>query len=149
MSSPTDVTVLESIPLRREATAGLPAHYRHAVQAGDAGALTGLYAPDVLLDAHVPGWRFQVQGREAVADQMCVLPRPGRFTAFDGEPTASGLLIQFEWRQDEDAGGALVRQLHTWRLDEGRIAEHVVFCAGVWGRQLQARMAAEAPLLRP
>ena len=126
--------------------------YRATVEAGDVETLAGLYHPEALLDAHVPNWRFQLQGRHAVAETTGTgLPGPGRFAAFHVEPTASGdLLVQFEWRQDEDQGGHVSRELHIWRLDDaGRIAEQIVYCAGVWSPQLQAQMADEAPLIRP
>ncbi len=129
--------------------AELTARYRDGVEAGDPTALAPLFEADVLVDTHVPNWRFQLQGREAAAQRACVFPRPGRFTAFDTEPTASGLLVQFEWRQDHPDIEAIVRQIHAWRLDDGRITEQIVFCAGVWDRQLQALMAAKAPLVRP
>ena len=125
--------------------------YRAAVEARDLDVLEGLYHPDVLLDAHVPHWRFQVQGARAVAEMTGTgLPSPGRFTSFDVEPTASGdLLVQFEWHQAAHQGGHVSRELHIWRLDDERIVEHVVFCAGVWDQHLQAKMADEAPLIRP
>ena len=126
--------------------------YRAAVEAGDLDALAKVYQPEALLDAHVPNWRFQVQGRHAVAETTGTgLPSPGRFATFDAEATASGdLLVQFEWRQDDEHGGQVSRELHIWRLDEGgRIAEQMLFCAGVWDQQLQAQIADEAPLIRP
>ena len=126
--------------------------YRTAVETGALDALTVLYHPDALLDAHVPNWRFQRQGRQGVAETTGNgLPGPGRFATFDVEPTTSGdLLVQFEWRQDEAEGGHVSRELHVWRLDDqGRIVEQIVFCAGIWDPQLQAQMAEEAPLVRP
>ncbi len=126
--------------------------YRAAVEAGDLDALAELYHSEVLLDAHVPNWRFQAQGRHTVAETTGTgLPGPGRFASFDVEFTTSGdLLVQFEWRRDEEQGGHVSRELHLWRLDDaGRIAEQVVFCAGIWDQQLQAQMADEAPLIRP
>ncbi len=126
--------------------------YRDAVEAGDLAALAELYHPDVLLDAHVPNWRFQVVGRTEVARFTgSGLPAPGRFTTFEVEPTANGdLLVQLQWHQLTDRGpGATSRQLHLLRLDDGRIVEQTLFCAGVWGPGLQERMAAEAPLVRP
>lgn len=125
--------------------------YRKAVETSDQAALAQLYEPEALLDAHVPNWRLQVQGREAVATHTSGLPGPGSFASFDTEATASGdVLMQFEWRQREANGGAVIRELHLLRLtDDGRIAEQILFCAGVWDPDLQLRMAAEAPLVRP
>ena len=130
----------------------IAARYRAAVEAGDLDALAKLYHSEVLLDAHVPNWRFQVQDRHAVAETTGTgLPGPGRFASFDAETTATGdLLVQFEWHQDEEQGGQVSRELHIWRLDDaGRIVEQIVYCAGVWDQQLQAQMADEAPLIRP
>lgn len=135
--------------IETEPVAEIAARYRTAVEAGDAASLAALYQSDALLDAHVPNWRFQVRGVAEVAQQLCVLPRPGAFATFDAEATASGLLVQFAWRQRPADGGALVRQLHALRLHDGRIAEQRIFCAGVWGPGLQERMAAEAPLILP
>lgn len=123
--------------------------YRAAVEDGDVPALVALYRSDALLDAHVPGWRFQVRGPEAIAERTVVMPRPGRFTDFDARTTEDGLLVRFQWQQDHDHGGAAVRQLHAFRATSDGIEEQVLFCAGVWSRQLQERIAAEAPLVRP
>ncbi len=123
--------------------------YRSGAAAGAPEELVELFHDDALVDSHVPNWRFQIQGREEAAERACVLPRPGRFTAFTSEPTARGVLVQFEWRRDTAGYEAIVRQLHAWRLVDGRIAEQLVFCSGVWDRQLQELMAAKAPLLRP
>lgn len=136
-------------PPASERLAELATRYRTAVETGDPATLAALYQPDALVDTHVPNWRFQLQGRAAAAERACVLPRPGRFATFDCEPTADGLLVQFEWRQPVDEGETVVRQLHVWRLADGRIAEQVVFCAGVWDPRLQQRMAAQAPLVQP
>ena len=130
----------------------LTERYRAAVEAGDLAALATLYHDDALLDAHVPNWRFQLAGRDDVARFTgCGLPAPGRFTSFVAEPTVDGdLLLQLEWRQHADDGpGAQSRQVHVLRLDDGRIRAQTVFCAGVWGPELQRRMATEAPLLQP
>ena len=125
--------------------------YRAAVEARDIETLARLYHPEALLDAHVPNWRFQTQGRHAVAETTGTgLPGPGRFASFDVERTASDdVLVQFEWHQDSEHGGQVSRELHLWRLDGEHIVEQVVYCAGIWDRQLQAQMADEAPLIRP
>ena len=127
----------------------LAAAYRAGVEAGDVDSLMDLFHADVLVDTHVPNWRFQLQGRDDAADRACVLPRPGRFASFEVEGAERGLLVQFAWQQDHAAGAVTVRQLHAWHVVDGRIAEQVVFCAGAWDRQLQDLMAAKAPLVRP
>jgi len=54
--------------------------YRTAVENGDLDTLAELYHPQALLDAHVPNWRFQLQGRRTVAESAgTALPGPGRF----------------------------------------------------------------------
>ena len=123
--------------------------YRAGAEAGTPEELVELFHDDALVDSHVPNWRFQIQGGEEAAERACVLPRPGRFTTFTSEPTARGVLVQFEWRCDTAGYELVVRQLHAWRLVDGLIAEQLVFCAGVWDRQLQELMAVKAPLVRP
>jgi hypothetical protein len=133
-------------------TIPLAESYRAAVEDRDLAALERLYHEDALLDAHVPNWRFQATGRAEVARLTGTgLPGPGRFTSFRAEPTADGdLLLEFEWRQQvEHERGSMARQLHLLRLEQGRIAEQVLYCAGVWDAALQQRMAAEAPRVRP
>lgn len=130
-------------------SADIAARYRSAVEGGDSDGLAALYRPDALLDAHVPHWRFQAKGREAVAPITWAMPRPGEFTSFEAEAITGGLLVRLAWAQDGAAGGTVSRQLHVWRLFEGRIAEQLIFCAGMWDRHLQERMAVEAPLVRP
>jgi hypothetical protein len=134
------------------ATLVIAERYRTAVESGDLDKLAELYHPQALLDAHVPNWRFQIQGREMVARAAATaLPGPGRFTAFNAESTVSGdLLVQFEWQQADDQGGQISRELHMFRLDnDRRITEQILFCAGIWDQQLRSQMAEEAPLIRP
>ena len=107
----------------------------------DRNGIAELYHSEVLLDAHVPNRRFQIQGRHAVAETTGTgLPGPGRFASFDVETTASAdLLVQFEWRHDEEQGGHLSRELHIWRLDDaGRIAEQVFLTTKVWNDDIAA-----------
>ncbi len=133
-------------------TDDLAVRYRDAVERQDLTTLATLYHPDVLLDAHVPNWRFQVIGRTEVARITGgALPGPGRFERFDAEPTADGdLLVQFQWRQHSEVRtGALARQLHVLRVEAGRIVAQTLFCAGVWDPELQQQMATDAPLVQP
>ena len=42
---------------------------RHCYETQDWDGLAALYAPDVLLDMHPPGWRYQTQGTDAASAQ--------------------------------------------------------------------------------
>lgn len=123
------------------------------VEAGAHEQLVSLYTEDALFDAHVPNWRFQRQGPQAIVQELTSwFGAPGRFSRFDVEPTVSGdLLIELEWRQQEGTAAEIhSREAQRWRLDDaGRIAEQVVYCAGRWDLELIAQMAEEAPLVRP
>ena len=41
-----------------------------AMRAADWEAIAETYSPDVLLDVNLPTWRFQLQGRDAVAQYL-------------------------------------------------------------------------------
>ncbi|HUG83997.1 MAG TPA: nuclear transport factor 2 family protein [Euzebya sp.] len=122
-----------------------------AVEAGDHGTLAELYTGDALFDAHVPNWRFQVQGSAAIVDLLeGWFTLPGRFHEVQSQLTTTGdVLVRSEWRVQEGSDDALViRDMHLWRLAGDRIAEQVMYCAGRWDAPLVAQMAAEAPLIR-
>lgn len=130
----------------------LTATFVRAVSSGHLDELAGLYTDDALFDAHVPNWRFQAAGRDAVLDVLRGWFRaPGRFAEFESEPTAAGdLLVRFEFRERDGTPEEIrTRELQLWRVEEGRISEQIVYCAGRWDGELVARMSAEAPLVRP
>lgn len=132
--------------------AGFPERFMARMEQGDFDGLTTLYTDDALFDAHVPNWRFQVRGRGEIAEQMKAwFQLPGRFHDVHEEWTAAGEpLVRFEWREREGSSTQIVsREMQLWRLNDGRIAEQLVFCAGRWDVALVERMAAEAPLVRP
>jgi hypothetical protein len=119
------------------------------LESGDFAPLVGAYAPDALFDAHVPGWRFQLEGPEAITEQLRRWwPVPGRLAAWEVTTSEDGFVVQFErwWRETDDVN---CRQLHRLRLEAGQVVEHVVYCAGKWGPELRAEMATASPLVRP
>lgn len=96
---------------------------RESLETRDHDALASAYTDDVLLDAHVPNWRFQVKGRDAVIDLLRHwFPHPGRFTVWE---------------------------LQLLRLDDGRSAEQLVYCAGRWDEAHVTDMRRQAPLVKP
>lgn len=122
------------------------------IEHGDDDRIATLYTDDAIFDAHVPNWRFQVQGPDAIAEQLKAWFRlPGRFDEVQTQLTVAGdVLVRFAWREREETVDAITsREMQLWRLAGDRITEQVVFCAGRWGRPLVMQMAAEAPLVRP
>ena len=117
------------------------------LESGDFAPLTVAYAADALLDAHVPGWRFQLEGPGAITGQFGRWwPVQGRLATWDVTTSEDGFVIQFErwWQEGDDEVNC--RHLHRLRLAGGLVAEHLVYCAGKWGPELRAEMAAASPL---
>ncbi len=111
--------------------------------AGQIDAVGELYAPDALVDANVPYWRFQLQGPEAIKEVLhegygmplrvassCVIDR--------GEWQIAEWEVHFEAHGEE----RLFREIHLLRLEGGRIAEQVVYCTGHWDAEIIRRQAA-------
>ena len=123
-----------------------------AVDALLRGALDELLAEcaeDVLLDVNVPTWRFQLRGREAMrqvfAEQELV---PGRtVAAWRATATGDGQLLELETHAPLHGQDCRWRQLVWLRRRDGRVAEVVVFCTGIWDPATIARHAAEAPMV--
>lgn len=122
-----------------------------AFVAGDRDALLALCADDVLFDANVPEWRYQLAGRRALGDALDEGEFvPGRrITVQRRTQTADGLLLQTETRAPVDGEERLWRQVTHLRVADGAVAEMVLYCTGVWDAATIARQAVEAPMVRP
>jgi hypothetical protein len=109
----------------------------------------GVVADDAFFDLFPPLWRFQIQGRDAVVEQLRSIA-DGDVTVrlLRLSPTDSGFVMEHE----ETSHGAEVmvaRRLIRCEVRDGLIVEASVFCNGGWDDALRARHAAEAPMLRP
>jgi hypothetical protein len=152
---------LELILLGRDRRRSPRARYRPRTTTGDriAGCLADgdreelvrLYRPDAICDVNVPEWRFQLQGPDAIGEALREeLDVPGRRCTFlRATRTEDGLLVETEMRFPRDGREWLWRDLHRFRLDGPRIAEHVISCTGHWSPETIARQAAESPMVRP
>ncbi|MGH9084070.1 MAG: nuclear transport factor 2 family protein [Acidimicrobiales bacterium] len=123
-----------------------------AYQRADADAVAALCAEDVLADVNVPLWRFQQQGRAALADGL----RTGEFapdhrvTWWRASPTGDGAVVELECHMTHEGEERLSRQLHRLRCDEhGLVDEHTIYCTGIWTRETIEQHARSAPLIRP
>lgn len=116
---------------------------------GDLSALDGLYTPSAVADVNVPQWRYQVNGAEDIEralreDELGV---PGRLVPFWRVGTTDeGLYLETEVRFQGGDGEQMWRSLHLFRLHQGQIAEHTIYCSGIWSPADIARhQAANVP----
>jgi hypothetical protein len=111
--------------------------------------LPSLYRADVLIDVVVPSWRFQLQGAEAVQALLDEEFLPGRrVTQWHRTATEDGVLLELEVWAPIDGVDRFSRAMHQFRLVDGAIAEHIVYCSGFWRPEDLARQAIEAPMVR-
>jgi hypothetical protein len=111
-----------------------------AVAAGR-GVPASLYADDAVLDATVPGWRFEARGAEAVARELSGwYADPGSFGAVSRWAIAGGEVVVFELSWEEAGTPHAAHQGHVLVVDGGRIAHQTAFCGGRWPASLLARM---------
>ena len=137
------------------APGGLLERFRAAYGAGDLDTLAAVYAPDVLLDANVPKWRYQAAGRDAVlatlrADLAEVTDR--RATWWHISPSHAGGVVELETRNTYHGKQVLVRDAHL--LAVGReaveqIVAHTMWCTGIWDADTVRQQAREAPMVLP
>lgn len=119
----------------------------------DAGGLAALYRADVLLDANVPEWRYQLQGLEAVVEQLReewapVAAAGYEVTASRALPMEDGVLVETEVCFHDDGEERRWRDVHIVRTDGEAVVEHTFYCTGIWDAATIARQAVEAPMVR-
>jgi hypothetical protein len=133
------------------ATATLADLAADAFVAGDAAGFVAHCAEDVLLDAVVPTWRFQLGGREALRELLATEEfLPGRrVTVAHRTPTADGVLLEIETWAPLHSEDRMWRETVQIRTAGGAVTEVVVYCSGIWDAATIARQAVEAPMVRP
>ena len=115
--------------------------YLTAIENATIPACDGL-APDVILDATVPNWRFRVEGRDAVRAELARwYADPGSFEDLTRTSLPSGELVQFTLRWVEGGVPHAVHQIHIVEVVDGRIVGDTVWCGGRWPATLLAEMA--------
>ena len=110
----------------------------------------GLLSPDVFFDLYPPFWRFQVQGRDAIQEQLRKISQGCDVTSriLRVVPTAVGFLMEHEETQRGERT-EVARKMWHCVVQDGQIVEATCYCNGGWDDELRARHAAEAPMLRP
>ncbi|HWC11986.1 MAG TPA: nuclear transport factor 2 family protein [Acidimicrobiales bacterium] len=123
---------------------------RRCFETGAWERLTEVYAPDALLDANVPQWRFQCKGVDQITAQYRAwYPASVRIAEWRPTLTAFGAVVeQAEWAGD-GADEVFARSVHLLHLERDRIVRHVLYCTGQWDRATVERQALEAPMYQP
>lgn len=114
---------------------------------GHVSSLDGLYATDAIADCNVPQWRYQLRGAETITaaireDELGVPHRT--VTEWNHGVTDNGLFLEAEVRFN-DGEDRMWRNLHLFRITDGRITEHRLYCSGIWSQSDIARY--ESPAL--
>ncbi len=109
-----------------------------------------ILSPDVFFDLYPPFWRFQLQGRNAIQQQLRKLNEGCEVTSriLRVVPTADGFLLEHE-ESSRGEHTEIARKLWHCVVRDGQIVEATCYCNGGWDDELRARHAAEAPMLRP
>ena len=102
----------------------------------------GVFAPDAVVDATVPNWRWTIRGATAIADTFAGwFADPGAFEAVQRIPLPDGELLEFTLTWQENGVPHACHQSHRLTVREGSIVEDTVFCGGRWNAALLAEMA--------
>jgi hypothetical protein len=102
------------------------------------------WAEDALLDAVVPGWRFNVTGDAGIRNQFRAWFRdPGTFEELRRLPISTGEVVELTVTWIENGVPHAARQVHVLELDAGgQIARDHMWCGGRWPASLLAEMEA-------
>lgn len=126
--------------------------FRRLQETLDPSLVPLVYASDALFDVNVPEWRFQRKGPDEIADQYrswgSELSNLSLST-YRAEEIPGGFIVELEERYQSEGDDCLSRQLHIVKVADGKVAEQVMYCTGVWGSETIKRQAAEAPMVRP
>ena len=110
-----------------------------------------LFAADTLFDLLPPFWRFQIVGPGAAftTQLRSIAEGPAEIEVVRTLPTVTGFVTEHVERQHTPHGLVTARRLHLCEVRDERVREVTTYCNGGWDEQLQARHAAEAPMVRP
>ena len=125
---------------------------RKVMETLDPAAIEDLYAPDAVIDANVPSWRFQVKGlTDIVAQYGKWFPHGGvKVLSIREWPGPFGSVIETEQTEPDGKGGDVYsRQLHVLAVDADKVTKQVLYCTGTWDAETRERQAREAPMYEP
>ncbi len=99
------------------------------------------WAPDAVLDATTPGWRFRMNGpAEIRAEYAKWFADPGEFKEFRRMPLPGGEMVQYLLAWTEDGVPHVAQHMHVFEVADGLIHKDTVMCGGRWPAPLIAEM---------
>ena len=121
-----------------------------ALRRYDLAALRALCRADLVPDANTPRWRFQLQGPEtafeAITAGLAGTEEPP-VTSSRVTRAGSAIAVEAEVRSGQGDQERMGREIHLLRGGNDGIAEHTIYCTGIWDGPAIARHAAEAPMV--
>jgi hypothetical protein len=114
------------------------------IAAGRGGDAAGLYAPEAVLDATVPGWRFQKHGGAAIAGVWAGwFDAPGELQELERVATPDGEVVSYLQTAVDEGAPFAAHHCHVLALDpaSGLVRRHLVWCGGRWSADLIEEMA--------
>ena len=120
--------------------------FTQAIETASLGG-AGVFAPDAILDATVPHWRYTVNGAANIETELGRwYADPGRFEEIRRTKLPEGELVEFVLSWEEDGEPHMAHQAHVIEVHDGLITRDRAWCGGRWGAALQAEMAEAARL---
>jgi len=126
--------------------------FRKLMETLDPAAIEDVYAPDALIDANVPSWRFQVKGLDAIIAQYGRwFPHGGvKLVSIREWPAEFGSVVETTQTEPDGKGSELFsRQLHVMFTDGDKVTRQMLYCTGTWDADTRERQAREAPMYDP
>jgi len=99
------------------------------------------FAPDAVVDATVPNWRYRVEGPEAIRSELGRwYADVGTFEDLHRTTVPGGELVQFTLCWEEKGIPHAVHQAHVITLNGEGITSDTIWCGGRWPASLLAQM---------
>jgi hypothetical protein len=118
--------------------------FLQAVEAATIGTCEA-WAPDAVVDATVPNWRFRLDGADAIrAEYGRWFADPGKLVRVRREPVPGGEVVEYVLRWVENGEDHVAHHVHLLTVRDGRITADTVMCGGRWPASLCAEMGPAA-----
>jgi hypothetical protein len=99
------------------------------------------FAPDAVIDATVPNWRYRVEGTQAIRSELGRwYAHAGTFEDLNRTVVPGGELVQFTLCWEEKGIPHAAHQAHVIKMNAEGITSDTIWCGGRWPASLMAQM---------